>query len=206
MLRSFGILRFGLRQLPRGVLLAKAMGCGKGAAFSIMPDWERYAVMLECESTDAEASLLALPPFKVLQLAAQMHRRIELSAYRKHGAWDGLNPFALQPDIAGTGKVAVLTRATIALRRVPAFIRQSRGTTAALEQAPGLEFSLGMGEYPLIRQATFSVWESDAAMTAYAYKDARHIAAMKAKAARSIFREEMFVRFRVLSDTLIESP
>ncbi len=60
-----------------------------------------------------------------------------------------------------------------------------------------------MGELPLILQATFSVWKSEEAMKAYAHKDARHIAAMKAKKEKAIFGEEMFVRFRVVSDELM---
>lgn len=200
------MLRFSLRRLPQGVLFAKAMGCGKGIAFSIMPDWARYAVILECCDAEAEKHLLELPQFKSLERAAREHRRIELAAFRKHGAWTGNDPFALQATEADSGRVAVLTRATIALNRIPHFIRLSRTATAALINAPGLEFSFGMGEYPLTHQATFSIWENDAAMAAYAYKDVRHIAAMKEKAAKRIFKEEMFVRFRVLSDTVIVSP
>ncbi len=203
MLKAFGLLRFALRKLPAGVLFARAMGCGKGVAFSILPDWSRYAVMLECGTAYDEERLCNMESFTSLRRAAKVHRRIELKPVRKKGAWDGRDPFELRQDDGKEGRVAVLTRASIALPRIPLFIQQSREATQALQAAPGLVFSLGMGEYPLMRQATFSIWESDADMVAYAYKDARHVAAIAAKARQSMFTEEMFVRFRIVSDSVI---
>ncbi len=194
-LRAFGMLRIRLNKMP-GVLFGKAMGCGKGAAFSVWPDWNRWAVMVECIDEASEKEVINGAAFAALKAASLGHRSWRLSAFKKKGLWDGRSPFQLEGD-KGTSAVAVLTRANIAPGKLRAFVRHSYATTEALNAAPGLRFSLGMGELPLIRQATFTLWESDAAMTAYAYKDPRHLAAMKEKGKSGMFTEEMFVRFRV---------
>ena len=196
LLRHFGMLRIGLQRMS-GLCFGRAMGCGQGAAFSLWPDWQRYVVMMECATAADEAAIVSSAAFAHLIEASKEHRRWHLKPVRKHGAWDGQHPFALEPDGAPDGPVAVLTRAAIALKQLPAFMRHSYQSTDALKAAPGLQFSIGMGEYPLVRQATFSIWESDAAMAAYAYNNQQHIAAMKAKVAGSMFTEEMFVRFRI---------
>ena len=53
---------------------------------------------------------------------------------------------------------------------------------------------MGLGEAPLLRQATFSVWENQAAMDAYARSGAHH-QAIRASLQGNWFSESMFVRF-----------
>jgi spheroidene monooxygenase len=64
----------------------------------------------------------------------------------------------------------------------------------SLEGAPGCRFAVGLGEAPLLRQATFSLWDSVAAMDAYARSGA-HLAAIRAAHKERYFSESMFVRF-----------
>lgn len=197
MLKHFGLLRAGLQKMP-GLIFGRAMGCGRGAAFSLWPDWQRYVLLTECATATDEEVLIHTPLFQNMALASRNVQRFALAPIRKHGTWDGYNPFTLIDDIDEKGRIAVLTRAAISTEQIPAFIHLSYKTTAALKVASSLHFSIGMGEYPLVRQATFTIWENDAAMEVYAYKDPLHIEAMKAKAAKKIFKEEMFVRFRIL--------
>jgi quinol monooxygenase YgiN len=63
-----------------------------------------------------------------------------------------------------------------------------------LERAEGCLLAMGLGEAPLLRQATFSVWESQAAMDAYARSGA-HQEAIRASVQDDWFSESMFVRF-----------
>ena len=71
-------------------------------------------------------------------------------------------------------------------------------TSAALAQAAGVRAAIGLGELPVVRQATFSVWESAQAMQEYAYRDARHREVIKLTRRENWYAEEMFARFRVL--------
>jgi hypothetical protein len=57
--------------------------------------------------------------------------------------------------------------------------------------------AVGLGEAPLLRQATFSIWDNTAAMDAYARSGA-HLTAIRNAYQGDYFSESMFVRFRVL--------
>jgi spheroidene monooxygenase len=93
--------------------------------------------------------------------------------------------------------VAALTRASIRPRHAAAFWRHAPPSEAALAQAAGCRLAVGLGEAPLLRQATFSLWDNAAAMDAYARSGA-HQAAIRAAHGGGYFSESMFVRYRVL--------
>ena len=59
------------------------------------------------------------------------------------------------------GPVAILTRATIRPRRLRRLLPGDRAAGASTSPgAPGLLASVGIGEWPVARQATFSLWRS----------------------------------------------
>jgi spheroidene monooxygenase len=70
----------------------------------------------------------------------------------------------------------------------------------AIETAPGCRLAVGLGEAPLLRQATFSVWDNAVAMEAYARQGAHRDAARAAHVGQH-FTESMFVRFAIESLT-----
>lgn len=90
--------------------------------------------------------------------------------------------------------IAALTRASIRLAAAPAFWRRAPAAQADLEQAPGCLVAAGLGEAPLLRQATFSIWDNTAAMDAYARSGA-HLDAIKAAREERYFTEDLFARF-----------
>jgi spheroidene monooxygenase len=99
--------------------------------------------------------------------------------------------------VAPRGRIASLTRASIRLGKAAAFWRRAPPAQASLDTVPGCQFTVGLGEAPLLRQATFSVWENSAAMDAYA-RDGAHLEAIRAARAGDHFSESMFVRFEIL--------
>jgi spheroidene monooxygenase len=54
--------------------------------------------------------------------------------------------------------------------------------------------AVGLGEAPLLRQATFTIWDSVADMNAYARTGA-HLQAIQSAAKHGYFSESMFARF-----------
>ena len=94
--------------------------------------------------------------------------------------------------------MAALTRASIRPGKSLRFWRHAPPSQLALEQATGCRLAVGLGEAPLVRQATFSVWDSVQAMDAYARHGA-HMAAIRASMGGDFFSESMFVRFVVLA-------
>jgi spheroidene monooxygenase len=66
-----------------------------------------------------------------------------------------------------------------------------------LPQADGCLVAMGLGEAPILRQCTFSIWRNAQAMDAYARTGA-HSQAIAATYRNGFFSESMFVRMRVL--------
>jgi spheroidene monooxygenase len=93
--------------------------------------------------------------------------------------------------------VAVLTRASIRPAKAMSFWRYAPPAQADLGQAAGCQLAMGLGEAPLVRQCTFSVWDDTASMVAYAHQGA-HRQAIAAANRHDFFSESMFARMRVL--------
>ena len=101
------------------------------------------------------------------------------------------------------GPVAVLTRASIRWWKTPRFwqLRGPHQRGAWPRWPPCVALAIGLGELPVVRQATFSVWESAQAMQDYAYRDARHREVIQLTRRENWYAEELFARFGVLRST-----
>ena len=201
-----GHIRWGLAQMGTkgaelnhipGLLFYKLLGSGQGKGFSIKPNFRRYGLMCTWESEEAADEFLERSE---LMLEYRLHAHeiwtVKLLPTQAHGLWDGVQPFTPQlSEKQHEGPVAVLTRASINWRALPQFWRFTPQVSKALDEAKGLICSIGLGEFPLIRQATFSVWESMDAMKAYAYQGALHKEVIKRTRAEKWYSEELFARF-----------
>lgn len=118
------------------------------------------------------------------------------------GRWRGRAPFgegelAAAEAVDTAAPVAAITRATLRVRRAGAFYRAVPAVAAAAVATPGLLLALGIGEAPLLRQGTLSVWRSLDAMRAFAHHSPAHAAAVRATPRVGWYGEEMFTRFAV---------
>ncbi|MBC5991746.1 DUF3291 domain-containing protein [Pontibacter sp. SD6] len=186
-----------LSKVP-GLLFYKLLGSGHGKGFSIKPNFWRYGLMCTWESEAAADTFLNS---SALMQEYKNHTfeswTIRLLPYQSHGQWDNQEPFSptlTEPHTSGP--VAVLTRASINWLALPNFWRFVPETSKALDDAEGLICSIGLGELPFIRQATFSVWESMEAMKQYAYKNPLHKEVMRRTRAENWYSEELFARFK----------
>jgi hypothetical protein len=55
--------------------------------------------------------------------------------------------------------------------------------------------SIGVGEWPLIQQATISIWKTQREMIDYAYKNPKHREVVMLTRKLKWYKEEMFARF-----------
>lgn len=206
--RRWGLAQMGtspgtLKKVP-GLRFFQLLGSGAANGFGFLPNLDRYGFLGVWDTAEAAAAFFTAHP-----LWASYERRsretwtAELAPLRSHGLWNGLNPFDYPTDTLGDAPeaepVAVLTRASIRLRRAARFWGYVEPTSRALAEAPGVRLAIGLGELPLVRQATFSIWESAAAMQQYAYRDARHREVIQLTRREGWYGEELFARFRVLS-------
>ena len=123
----------------------------------------------------------------------------KLAAYSAKGSWAGssIDVAAQEPT---SGPIAALTRASIRPLKARAFWSKSPPAEASLAKAEGCLLAVGLGEAPVFRQATFSIWESVDAMNRYARTGA-HMEAIRASLGGNHFSESMFVRFAPIAPT-----
>jgi hypothetical protein len=176
------------------------MGCGRGAVFSIRPDWSRYAFLVEWESADAAQAFYRGADWQRAEKSAGSQHHLLLQPFHSKGLWDGKPRFSEKAGPLKSDLMAVITRADLKPWKLRSFFSYARKATLALNGQQGLRFSLGMGEWPFVRQATFSIWDSAEAMKGYAYQNQAHIDAMRSKNQQRWYGEEMYARFGILKE------
>jgi heme-degrading monooxygenase HmoA len=197
---AFQMMQFAHADLRSsdGQTFYKLMGSGKGLGFNPLPDWSVYALLQVWDSeADAERFFGSARIFAKYRAHAAEVCTIRMRTLTAKGLWSGLEPFtpASETD-GGTEKIAVITRATIKVRRLPAFWRFVPRSQEPLKNAEGLIYTKGIGEAPIVRMATFSVWESEESMKAFAYKTPEHREAITKTRELGWYGEELFARFR----------
>jgi spheroidene monooxygenase len=185
--------RSGLRGAT-GLRFVKVLGSGVEGGFGLKPS--ASILGLFCVFQDA-ASAEAFTAHDGLMRRWQDRSResfcVKMRVYSCRGSWAG-SRLAVTAAAPLAGPVVSLTRASIKPTRAAAFWQMQPPAERSLEQATGCRLAIGVGEAPLLRQATFTVWDDVAAMDRYARSGA-HQEAIVAAARGGFFSESMFVRF-----------
>lgn len=177
------VLRDARRHRP-GMLFSKALGTG-GGFLPHQADPTRWARLTTWSRE---------PDEPVLRYAAETWR-LDLRPVRSRGRWSGQEPFGA-PRTEHSGPTAVLTRARLRPSGALRFYRSVPPVTRSLDGAPGVRVSLAVGEAPIGLQGTFSVWDSPAALRAFATAGA-HRDVVARTPGEKWYAEELFARFAV---------
>ncbi|HAG06192.1 MAG TPA: DUF3291 domain-containing protein [Cryomorphaceae bacterium] len=201
--RAFGAMGISLRQgmAAPGMCFGKMLGSGAGHGFSIWPDWGTYAWFTVWENHEsAEAFWATDPMFQDLLRSSTSVYGWEARPLRGHGTWNGQQPFVFpEAGRRAAGAVAVLTRASIARKQALRFWWNVPGASRGVQDQPGLRYAKGVGEYPLVEQATLSVWNSAEELDAFAYRSRQHAPMVQKTRKHQWYSEEMFIRMEVLN-------
>ena len=196
----FGFFSMMIFRLPlmfnKKIKFWKLMGSGKNGTFDIKPDLNQWALLY----TINEASTY-IPPFinAYFKFFKCDVKQLILQPTEGHGLWDKKEIFGHLPkQTDDNGTVAVLTRATININRLKNFWKNVNASASRMSTAPGFILSYGIGEVPWIKQATFSIWQNKANMKAFAYNMQQHADVIKKTRKEKWYKEELFVRFRIL--------
>ncbi len=202
------------------------MGSGRNGTFDKTPDWQQWAVLTvglqqSTAGRQPESAIDQLTSID-MQSAVGSQRSSFITRYWKffncstttfilepiegHGLWDAKEVFGSLPkQTSYEGEIAVLTRATIRIKRLKRFWSHVDAVGSQMAAAEGFIRSYGIGEMPFIKQATFSIWQSKEHMKNFAYKMKDHAEVIRKTHEEKWYSEEMFVRFKVLAKLVKQS-
>ena len=200
MFAQMGIAGFGLAKTS-GLRFWQLMGSGQGGGFSLRPNFGNYALFAVWENAETAEDFLQNSPFiKKFRRRAREMWTIRMLPYQAHGKWARQNPFTpLAPKPSAGSPVAILTRADIRPSKLHRFWRFVPQTSREIASAEGLIASIGIGELPFVKQATFSLWENETAAKNFAYQSPYHKEVVRLTRAENWYSEDLFARFIPIS-------
>ncbi|MDO6436264.1 spheroidene monooxygenase [Cyclobacterium sp. 1_MG-2023] len=192
---AFNQMQLAISPLKKvqGKKFFKLMGTGGGFGFSLKPDFSTYALLMVWEDVEAARNFNLSEAYLRFNQQCISNFTYWMRCIQSHGTWYGKEPF--NPSHEKTdGPIMVITRARVKLHKVFRFLKYTPNTSRSAEKASGLIFTKGIGEWPIIEQATFSYWNSQAQMEDYAYGTA-HKEVIKKVKIEKWYKEELFARF-----------
>lgn len=186
-----------------GLAFWRLMGTGRGRAMSLGADLRRWALFAVWRrEADLESFLASSPVSARWRREAEESWHVRLAPIVSRGGWGGVDPLPgphAHPAGEPGGPVAVLTRASIRPSRLVAFYRAVPDVDRLLAHQHDCLASVGVGEWPLARQATFSLWRDAGAVRRFAYAQGEHTRVIERVRAERWYSEELFARFRPLA-------
>lgn len=158
------------------------------------PDLGRVGLVAFWDDDDALDRFLVEDPVAA-RLADGWH--VRLDPLRAWGSWPGLpDDVPKARTVEHDGPAAVLTLGRLRLTQAVRFLRTSAKAEGRVVEAPGLTFATGLGRPPFV--GTCSLWQTTAALSAYAYgrDEAAHPGAIAADKAKPFHHQSAFIRFR----------
>lgn len=196
----FKMMRFShaFLQEVKGQTFYKLMGSGRGIGFNPWPDFSTYA-MIQVWEDEQHAHRF----FEDAKLMERYERHttnrwtLLMRNITSKGRWSGNSPFAPSTNLDPHNPyIAVITRATIRPSRLWQFWKYVPTSQKPLTNQPGLIYTKGIGELPVLQMATFSLWESEQALKHFAYQRSEHTVAIQKTRQLDWYSEELFSRFQ----------
>ncbi len=190
-------------RLPRvdGLHFWRLLGTGRGDDTGPGADLRRTALFAVWDDESDLDRFLADHAIARRWGGADEAWSVRLRRLGGHGRWRGVDPLdGLEPGERG-GPVAIITRADVRRSAGRAFGHAAREVDTELHTADGLIDVVGIGEAPVGRLATFSLWESMGAAKRFAYAMPRHERVIEQTRDGDWYSEEMFARFDPYAST-----
>lgn len=187
-LKEMQLSKKPLAEVP-GLSFFKIMGSGSGVGFK-KPDIKVYALVSVWKNpTYAKNFFRTSRIFKGLKDHSKEWWTLFMEPISSKGEWSKTNPFIPVKNYHDNGPVAVFTRASLTPKTLLNFCNSSTGLSELIKEQDGLIFSKSLGEYPVLQQATFSIWENKRAVQLFAYHMESHPELNKIKNDADLFTE-----------------
>jgi hypothetical protein len=184
-----------VNQSINGLTFWKALGSGSGNGFSIWPDFSVFGLLTVFNSEEEADQFINSDIINQYTDSAEKYSHIFMRNVKAHGQWSQQDPFTASVKYDDQQPLAVITRATIKPKLAYKFWKYVPSVSRSMDGYDGLVFTKGIGEWPILMQATFSLWEQGSQMMAYAYQNPKHAAMVKKTRELGWYSEEMFSRF-----------
>lgn len=183
----------------KGLTFYKILGTGGGKGFKWYPNFSTYALLCVWDTEDSFVEFQQNnKAYQVYNSRAVGSSTIYLKCIKSNGLWSGVKPFIEDGSVKIEKQMAVLTRATIRTKHLPAFWKKVSKVSNAIMNFEDNVFSIGIGEWPVFQQATFSIWKNLDSMKNYAYKHPLHKEVVSLTREHDWYKEELFARFAVV--------
>ena len=180
----------------KGLSFFKPLGTGSGNGFSIKPDFSTFGFVAVFDSEEIAKQFINSSSVKEYTKTAKGFSHLLMHTIKSHGEWSKQNPFEASVEFDKTKPLAVITRATIKPKLAHKFWRYVPSVSKSMNDYDELIFSKGIGEFPLLMQATYSLWSNAEAMMNYAYQNPKHAEMVKKTRELGWYSEELFARFQ----------
>jgi hypothetical protein len=189
-----GLDRPRLARVP-GLLFWRVLGTGRGDDTGPSADVRRTALFAVWEDAAALDRFVTSSSLARRWQHADEAWGVRLRGAGGHGRWRGVDVLdGLEPAVGG-GPVAIITRADVRARSWRRFRRAGGPVSDELSGADGLLAVVGIGEAPIGRLGTFSLWRDLDAARAYATGMPLHRDVVRRTRAEDWYGEELFARF-----------
>lgn len=193
-LARLGTDRLRVGRVP-GLRFWRLLGTGAGADTGPGADLLRSALFAVWEDEADLDRFLAEHPIADRWERMREVWHVRLRAAGGHGEWRGVEVLDLIEPGAADGPVAMITRADVRLRSWRAFRDAGPAVSDELRAADGLLAVVGIGEAPLGRLGTFSLWRSLADVRTFATRLPAHREVVRRTRQEGWYGEELFARF-----------
>jgi hypothetical protein len=189
-----------LKDVP-GIEFFKSLGTGGGNGFGLIPSFSKYTWLIVWKSKDFATDFFSTNRYlKEYQTRCKSHQVLYLENIISNGLWSKKNPFRKSENQNPSSKILVLTRATIKLNKLIQFWFRVGSTAKSLYNSPGILFASGVGEVPLIHQATLTIWDNEESMKSFAYQNPVHRKIISLTRHYNWYKEELFARFNIVEE------
>ncbi len=177
-----------------GLLFWRLLGTGRGDITGPSADLRRSALFAVWDDESALDHFLTSGPIARRHCDAEEAWHVRLRAVGGHGSWRGFDVLGGLERGSSAGPIAVLTRADVRARSWRRFALAGAPVDATAATTPGLRALVGIGEAPVARLGTFSLWDSMDAVRSFASSPV-HAEVVARTRTEGWYGEELFARF-----------